>query len=90
MFHADPNIGGRYSALSAFGLVPTGLAGVPVERAARPGRRRPRAALSGDDATTPRLELGAALGGFGRAGHDKVVLADAGSGISASATGPSS
>ena len=30
VFLADPNIGGRYSALTAFGLVPTGLAGVPV------------------------------------------------------------
>lgn len=30
-FHADPNVGGRYSALTAFGLVPTGLAGVNLE-----------------------------------------------------------
>ena len=30
VFLADPNVGGRYSALSAFGLVPTGLAGVPI------------------------------------------------------------
>jgi len=30
VFHADPTVGGRYSALTAFGLVPTGLAGVDV------------------------------------------------------------
>src|SRR5207237_7034651 len=30
VFLADPNVGGRYSALSAFGLVPTALAGVDV------------------------------------------------------------
>jgi glucose-6-phosphate isomerase len=79
VFEADPNIGGRYSALSAFGLVPTGLAGVPT------GELLDQAAalvpsLAGTDAN-PALALGATLGGFGIAGHDKVVLAEAGSGI---------
>lgn len=31
VFAADPNVGGRYSALTAFGLVPAGLAGVDVD-----------------------------------------------------------
>jgi glucose-6-phosphate isomerase len=79
IFAADANIGGRYSALSAFGLVPTGLAGVPI------GDLLDQAAalepsLAGDD-DNPALALGAALGGFGNAGHDKMVIADAGSGI---------
>jgi len=79
VFLADPDVGGRYSALTAFGLVPSGLAGVPVEElldqaaAVEP-------ALAGD-ADNPALALGAALGGFGNGGHDKVVIADAGSGI---------
>jgi glucose-6-phosphate isomerase len=30
VFHADPTVGGRYSALTAFGLVPAGLAGADV------------------------------------------------------------
>src|SRR5438067_3440861 len=30
VFLADPDVGGRYSALTAFGLVPAGLAGVPI------------------------------------------------------------
>ncbi|GAA1932095.1 glucose-6-phosphate isomerase [Microbacterium aoyamense] len=30
VFNADPTVGGRYSALTAFGLVPTGLAGVDI------------------------------------------------------------
>ncbi|HTW19693.1 MAG TPA: glucose-6-phosphate isomerase [Mycobacteriales bacterium] len=79
VFEADPNIGGRYSALSAFGLVPTGLAGVPV------GELLDQAAtldtLSHDGEENPALVLGAALGGFGNAGHDKVVIANDGSGI---------
>jgi glucose-6-phosphate isomerase len=78
VFEADPNVGGRYSALTAFGLVPTGLAGVPIgellDQAAAIS-----AALTGDE--NPAAMLGAALGGFGNAGHDKVVIAEAGSGI---------
>ena len=51
VFLADPNVGGRYSALSAFGLVPSALAGADVgalldeaeelaEHARRAGQRR--------------------------------------------------
>jgi transaldolase/glucose-6-phosphate isomerase len=39
LFLNDPNIGGRYSALSYFGLVPAALVGVDVPRAAGAGRR---------------------------------------------------
>ncbi|MEY9211042.1 glucose-6-phosphate isomerase [Thermobifida halotolerans] len=67
---ADPNVGGRYSALSAFGLVPSALAGVDVE--ALLDEAAAVAATLADEAN-PALVLGAALGGFG--GHDKVVLA---------------
>ncbi|MBN9152552.1 MAG: glucose-6-phosphate isomerase [Microbacterium sp.] len=31
VFNADPTVGGRYSALTAFGLVPAGLAGVDLD-----------------------------------------------------------
>ncbi|NKF34739.1 glucose-6-phosphate isomerase, partial [Pseudomonas sp. BGM005] len=31
VFTADPNVGGRYSALTAFGLVPSGLAGADID-----------------------------------------------------------
>jgi glucose-6-phosphate isomerase len=79
VFLADPNVGGRYSALTAFGLVPAGLAGVPVgELLDQAAAVEP--ALSRDD-TNPGLWLGAALGGYGNAGHDKVVIAETGSGI---------
>ncbi|MDP9100719.1 MAG: glucose-6-phosphate isomerase [Actinomycetota bacterium] len=80
VFLADPNVGGRYSALTAFGLVPAGLAGVDLEglldaaAAVEPGL--------GSLTNNAGLLLGAALGGAGRAGQDKVVLADTGSGIS--------
>ncbi len=31
IFNADPTVGGRYSALTAFGLVPSGLAGADIQ-----------------------------------------------------------
>jgi glucose-6-phosphate isomerase len=79
VFLADPNIGGRYSALSAFGLVPTGLAGAPIgDLLDQAAEVEPSLAL---DTGNPALALGLALGGYGRVGHDKVVISDAGSGI---------
>ena len=79
LFLADPDVGGRYSALSAFGLVPSALAGVDVEALLDDAE----AVLAdlGRDEGNPGLDLGAALGGCGAAGRDKVVLVDAGSGF---------
>lgn len=62
VFNADPNVGGRYSALTAFGLVPSGLAGVDLtallEEASSVVAR-----LAVDDAENPGLVLGAAIAG---------------------------
>ncbi len=68
-----PDVGGRYSALSAFGLVPAALAGVDVARlleravAMAEACRRP-------GADNPGLSLGAALGEAARAGADKLTI----------------
>ena len=67
---ADPDVGGRYSALTAFGLVPSVLAGVDVEPLLAAAARLMPALSADSDALT----LGAALGGAGSAGRDKVVL----------------
>ncbi len=77
---ADPNVGGRYSALTAFGLTPSALAGVDVA-ALLDQAEAVMPALSRDE-HNPGLVLGAALGGFAVDGHDKAVIADHGSGIS--------
>src|SRR5439155_2135102 len=80
VFLADPHVGGRYSALTAFGLVPAGLAGADVAAlldeaaAAAP-------LLSADSSTNPALVLACALGSAHAKGAEKVVLADTGSGI---------
>ncbi|HEU5269663.1 MAG TPA: glucose-6-phosphate isomerase, partial [Jatrophihabitans sp.] len=80
VFLADPHVGGRYSALTAFGLVPAGLAGADIggllDDAAAAGP-----ALAADTADNPGLRLGALLGLAHNAGADKVVFADLGSGI---------
>lgn len=62
VFNADPNVGGRYSALTAFGLVPSGLAGVDIaalldEASSVAGR------ISVDQPDNPALILGAAIAG---------------------------
>jgi len=73
VFLADPNVGGRYSALTAFGLVPSALAGADV--AALLAQAEPvLASLADDDA--PGLALGAVLGAAGR---DKVAIDESGS-----------
>jgi glucose-6-phosphate isomerase len=77
--HADPNVGGRYSALTAFGLVPSALAGADV--AALLDEAEAVARTLDRDEDNPALLLGAALGGFAAAGHDKAVIADHGSGM---------
>ncbi len=80
VFHADPDVGGRYSALTAFGLVPSGLAGADIGRLLDEAEAvQPR--LEGDDPDNPGLRLGALLGVANTTGVDKVVLADKGSGI---------
>jgi glucose-6-phosphate isomerase len=78
---ADPHVGGRYSALTAFGLVPAGLAGADIDRLLGEAAEAAEV-LSADEADNPGLLLGAALGARHAAGAEKVVLADTGSGIS--------
>lgn len=79
VFTADPTVGGRFSALTAFGLVPTGLAGVDVA-ALLDDAEAVLDLLIADDEDNPGLQLGAALGGT-RPLRDKLVFADHGSGI---------
>lgn len=79
VFTADPTVGGRFSALTAFGLVPTGLAGVDVG-ALLDEAEAVLDALFSDDADNPGLRLGAALAGTVPL-RDKLVFADHGSGV---------
>jgi glucose-6-phosphate isomerase len=77
--NADPFVGGRYSALTAFGLVPSGLAGVDLERLLDEAESVADL-LADDDEANPALRLGAVLAGTDPL-RDKLVLVDDGSGI---------
>ena len=79
VFLADPNVGGRFSALSAFGLVPSALAGVDVVKLLDEAAAIAEL-LGSDDDSNPALVLGAAIGGTVPL-RDKLVFVDQGSGI---------
>ncbi|WP_431805086.1 glucose-6-phosphate isomerase [Microbacterium sp. bgisy203] len=75
VFNADPNVGGRYSALTAFGLVPSGLAGVDVgELLDEADATLLEVAI--DDPRNPALVLAAAIAGTagGAPRRDKLGL----------------
>ena len=72
--NADPNVGGRYSALTAFGLVPSGLAGVDIEQLLDEAESVTDL-LAEDDEANPALRLGAAMAGTEPL-RDKLVFVD--------------
>lgn len=72
---ADPNVGGRYSALTAFGLVPSALAGADVAKLLDDAAAV--APLLAQDEGNPGLDLGALLGAQALRGRDKLILRDA-------------
>ena len=74
--NADPDVGGRYSALTAFGLVPSGLAGADIE-ALLDDAEAVADLLAADDDANPALRLAAAMAGTEPL-RDKLVLVDDG------------
>ncbi|MCB5294711.1 glucose-6-phosphate isomerase [Arthrobacter sp. SO3] len=79
VFNADPHVGGRYSALTAFGMVPCGLAGVDIQ-AFLDEAEEAAEVLNEDGEENIGLALGAALGGTSPL-RNKIVIAEDGSGI---------
>ncbi len=69
----EPDVGGRYSALSVFGLVPAALAGVDL-----PGLLDRAVAMADrcrlPAGENPGLQLGAAIGEAALAGRDKLTI----------------
>ena len=72
VFTADPTVGGRYSALTAFGLVPSGLAGVDLDQLLDEAEAA-SLPLAVDSATNPGLQLAAAIAAT-RPRRDKLVI----------------
>jgi transaldolase/glucose-6-phosphate isomerase len=74
-FYGVPSIGGRYSVLSPFGLVPAAIAGIDIAALDRSARAMMRSC--GPDvppAENPGVQLGIALGAAALRGRDKVTI----------------
>jgi transaldolase/glucose-6-phosphate isomerase len=74
VFAGEPTIGGRYSALSAFGMVPAALMGIDVSRFLQRAQEMAEACHLAEG--NPGLELGLSLGQNWRDGRDKVCIPD--------------
>jgi transaldolase/glucose-6-phosphate isomerase len=74
-FNAPEDVGGRYSALTMFGLVPAALIGVDIAAVlARARRMRQACGATVADGSNPALDLGAALGELTLAKRDKATF----------------
>jgi glucose-6-phosphate isomerase len=83
-FHGDPNIGGRYSALSAFGIVPGALMGIRVLALLEGASGAWETGLaeqgggssggSGSEDLSGAVWLGAALSALAQGGRDKLTF----------------
>jgi len=72
VFYGEPTIGGRYSALSVFGILPAIFMGIDVQRLLdRADEMREACRL---EEGNPGLELGLALGRGWQEGRDKVLV----------------
>jgi transaldolase/glucose-6-phosphate isomerase len=75
VFAGVPSIGGRYSALSDFGMVPGAAAGVDVAALLASAEAMARACSASTPAgDNPGLVLGAVIGACANAGRDKLTL----------------
>src|SRR5271169_3030520 len=75
IFHGDPRIGGRYSVLSPFGLVPAATAGINVRSLIQHTLSMVRSC--GADVPpqeNPGVQLGLTMGQAGLKGRDKVTI----------------
>jgi hypothetical protein len=79
VFSGEPTIGGRYSALSPFGMVPAALMGSDVTRFLERALEMAEACRGTDG--NPGLELGLSLGENWSAGRDKVCFESGASGF---------
>ena len=68
------DIGGRYSVLSYFGLVPAALMGVDVEELLRHAQDGEQSCQDDSPEANPGLWLGAAIGELARHGRDKLTF----------------
>jgi transaldolase/glucose-6-phosphate isomerase len=75
IFHGDPDIGGRYSVLSNFGLVPAAVMGLDVRRLLNEAETMARSCgANAPPSVNPGVELGLAIAAAAKAGRDKLTI----------------
>ena len=75
MFHGVPTIGGRYSVLSDFGMVPAAATGIAVRRFLDRTAEMVRSCMaSAPPVENPGVVLGAIVGAAARLGRDKLTV----------------
>jgi glucose-6-phosphate isomerase len=74
IFVNPSDIGGRYSALSFFGLVPAALMGIDIDGMLAGASRMADACRVAEPSTNPGLALGAFMAAAAHAGRDKLTL----------------
>jgi transaldolase/glucose-6-phosphate isomerase len=76
VFNANPDIGGRYSALSHFGMVPAALMGIDIEKLLEGALVAEQACQHYDSSSNNSgLWLGCAIGELAQRGRDKATFA---------------
>ncbi len=78
-FAGEPTIGGRYSALSSFGIVPAALMGIDIDRLLASAEEVADACRRDDG--NPGYELGSRLGSGWQEGRDKICIAETAGGF---------
>ena len=74
VFHGSPEVGGRYSILSSFGLVPAALMGIDVEKMLGRADGVLNACRAEDPGDNPGAVLGAAMGRLALERRDKLTI----------------
>ncbi len=74
VFINPPDIGGRYSALTYVGLVPSALLGIDLDELLGRAQAMVLACGRPDPSSNPGLSLAIAMGGFAKAGRDKLTF----------------
>jgi transaldolase/glucose-6-phosphate isomerase len=74
VFPGDPAIGGRYSALSNFGIVPAALSGIDVRTLLRKGQAMAGSCRAETPGENPGASLGAAMAALALEGRDKLTF----------------
>ncbi|MBK9205876.1 MAG: bifunctional transaldolase/phosoglucose isomerase [Candidatus Obscuribacter sp.] len=74
IFHGYPAVGGRYSVLSPFGVVPLALLGVDLKTFLTHAQEMAASCKENDAAQNPGVRLGAIMGACAKVGRDKLTI----------------